>query len=61
MQGIKGAGCHGSDLVVIQREQADRAQACEAVVPHTAHTVAPQHPEEIKVSIFQRMASQSTQ
>lgn len=61
MQGIEGAGCHGGDLVVIQWEQADRAQACETVVPHTAHTVTPQHPEEIKFSIFQLMAGQSTQ
>lgn len=51
VQGIEGAGCHSGDLVVIEREQADRAQPREAVVAHTAHTVAPQHPEKGTTSI----------
>lgn len=52
MQRVEGAGCHGGDLVVIQREQADRAQPCEAVISHTAHPVAPQHPEKKGSAFF---------
>lgn len=52
MQRVEGAGCHGGDLVVIQREQAHRAQPCEAVISHTAHPVAPQHPEKEGSAFF---------
>lgn len=52
MQRVEGAGCHSGDLVVIQRQQTDRAQPCEAVVSHTAHPVAPQHPEKEESAFF---------
>lgn len=52
VQRVEGAGRHGGDLVVIQREQADRAQPCEAVIAHTAHPVAPQHPEREGSAFF---------
>lgn len=52
MQRVEGAGCHRGDLVVIQRQQANRAQPCEAVISHTAHPVAPQHPEKEGSAFF---------
>ena len=44
LQGVEGSRGDGGDLVVVQREQADVAQAREAVVVDAADTIVPQHP-----------------
>lgn len=44
LQGVEGTGGDGGDLVVVKREEADVAQAREAVVVDAADAVVPQHP-----------------
>lgn len=44
LEGVEGPGGDGGDLVVVEREQADVAQAREAVVVDAANAVVPQHP-----------------
>lgn len=44
LEGVEGSGGDGGDLVVVEREEADVAQAREAVVVDAADTVVSQHP-----------------
>lgn len=46
LQCVKGARSNCADLVVVQGEQADVAQPCEAVIVDAADAVVPQHPAE---------------
>lgn len=43
-QCVEGSGKDGTQLVVIEREQTDVDQACEAAIVDTADLVVPQHP-----------------
>lgn len=47
LQSVESSGCDGGQLVVVQRQQADVVQPCEAVIVDAADLVVPQHPEEI--------------
>lgn len=46
LEGVEGSRGDGGDLVVIEREEADVAQAREAVVVDAADAIVPQHPGE---------------
>lgn len=41
MESIEGTRSYGGYLVIVQGEQPDRTQSREAVIAHTADTVAP--------------------
>lgn len=43
VQSVEGSRVHRGDLVVIERQEAHRAQPHEAAVTHTAESVTPQH------------------
>lgn len=46
LQCVEGSGSYRGQLVVVQRQQTDVMQPCEAVIVNTADLVVPQHPEE---------------
>lgn len=54
VQRVKRSGVDGGDLVVVERQEANRAQSDKAAVAHAADFVAPQHAVHTRKGIFTR-------